>query len=540
MKASTVFLTIICIGIFFPPAVGGHLENCVEVPLSGVSIWKSDPQMFNITSVELHPVFTASGLPIFGDIYITWMIEGDNGVFPVFAYFQQGKLVNIRVFGLSTSASWFVAGTEILLVQSFAQTSKLIWFSSLHEEKSLELDVPIGIVNARLLFDSANLASTRWEIQIRENSTAPLFSGEWGILGSLEFNTAQKELLSSWIFSGLYLNLSSGEVYLENSERAKILNEKFTKPELYFMGYNLDNIYNPDLAIVDGQNVYSISNESYIKTKGEINAVYNFGLTSSIFNFPDGFYEYYGGEWQKLPYVSDIATDLMFFDINLYVGVDVFEGLRVRYYGEDEDGDGIPSVAETYYASDPTLNDTDGDGIGDGFEVGYGLSPSVDDSDLDYDGDGLSNYDEYLLGLDPLNPDSDFGGANDGFEEMYGFDPCQREDDGSDPDGDGLSNAVESTLRSSPINPDTDSDGISDGNEFLNNLNLLDPSDAELDYDGDGISNLQEIIMGTDPFSKDSQPPLSDLWIWIVLVGILMSAFTFTLLRKRLQGFLNY
>lgn len=101
----------------------------------------------------------------------------------------------------------------------------------------------------------------------------------------------------------------------------------------------------------------------------------------------------------------------------------------------DLDGDGLDTVDEFVYGTDPRLADTDGDGMGDGAEVAAGLDPLRDDADEDPDGDGLTNAEEVEAGTSPFNPDSDGDGFSDGAEAAAGSSPL---DAGSTPQALGL------------------------------------------------------------------------------------------------------
>lgn len=234
---------------------------------------------------------------------------------------------------------------------------------------------------------------------------------------------------------------------------------------------------------------------------------------------------------------------------------------------DDDDGDGIPNVEESW-------DDLDGDGI-----------PEIDDPDHqdgpygDADGDGLDNMTEGCLGTDPDNRDSDGDSVPDGEEIGDTRFPCNdpvdtdgdgiadvfdEDDDGDgiptrleagriglaqgnedsswdDPDGDGLPNHLD---------PDSDNDGRRDADEWPSwpefnrkldasllrewgramrhaghdlrielglrtfpdrdsdgipdHLDQWDEDGPTGDPDQDGLTTEQEIALGTDPWRKDS------------------------------------
>lgn len=114
----------------------------------------------------------------------------------------------------------------------------------------------------------------------------------------------------------------------------------------------------------------------------------------------------------------------------------------------DHDGDGLNTVEEFRYRTDPHLYDSDGDGRPDGYEVDNNTNPlqadppyiTDEDSDgdgipdewekqhfpstkpaevdakADPDGDGLSTFTEWSIGTDPRRSDSNGNGINDGVE----------------------------------------------------------------------------------------------------------------------------
>ncbi len=145
------------------------------------------------------------------------------------------------------------------------------------------------------------------------------------------------------------------------------------------------------------------------------------------------------------------------------------------YLDADDDGDGIPTLAE----------DVDGDGDWtndnvDGDEYPDYLDLSDHDGPLgDLDGDGLTNGDEDADGLDPTSPDTDGDGVLDGEEFANG-----------DSDGDGIID---------PLDTDDDDDGIDTVDEGQSDTDRDGiPNYLDLDSDEDGKSDLEEGINDDD------------------------------------------
>ena len=67
----------------------------------------------------------------------------------------------------------------------------------------------------------------------------------------------------------------------------------------------------------------------------------------------------------------------------------------------DLDSDGLTTLQEYQFGTNPLSNDSDGDGMPDKFEVDNGLDALRDDSNEDMDGDGVSNLEEFIQGTDP-------------------------------------------------------------------------------------------------------------------------------------------
>lgn len=212
------------------------------------------------------------------------------------------------------------------------------------------------------------------------------------------------------------------------------------------------------------------------------------------------------------------------FDLNLAFGLAVNESYIYSTAGQklfitqyrpcdDPDSDGLCSLKESVYGTNPELFDTDADGLDDGYEIRNGLNPldPLDAETADTDSDGLSDLEELNIYLTlPLNNDTDQDGLLDGAEvQSHTTNPLN-----SDSDGDGLSDGSEvNTYLTNPLLTDSDDDGLNDKYELDNGLNPLDPNDALTgDTDKDGITDLDEInVYLTLPNDPDSdQDGLND------------------------------
>ncbi|MFW9994898.1 MAG: M28 family peptidase [Candidatus Odinarchaeota archaeon] len=97
-------------------------------------------------------------------------------------------------------------------------------------------------------------------------------------------------------------------------------------------------------------------------------------------------------------------------------------------YSKDTDNDSLDDQLEIWLGYDPTSNDSDGDLMNDYYEHENGLNPLFPDADDDYDHDGLTNYEESLIGTYPLLSDSDNDGFSDFQEFKAGTDPLNPEE----------------------------------------------------------------------------------------------------------------
>ena len=166
----------------------------------------------------------------------------------------------------------------------------------------------------------------------------------------------------------------------------------------------------------------------------------------------------------------------------------------------DHDGDGLTTLEEDYYGSDPFAEDTDGDGLADPVELG-----------IDVDNDGILPY--FQLGYKgslPYKVDSDGDGVSDLDEATNGSPAMDYSTTPGDDDGDGLNYQQEMLYSTSPILDDTDYDLLPDNWE-INYSPTLDPltDDANSDPDNDGLTNLQEFNGGTNPLVENIPPTIS-------------------------------
>ncbi|MGC9778142.1 MAG: hypothetical protein HZR80_02755 [Candidatus Heimdallarchaeota archaeon] len=257
----------------------------------------------------------------------------------------------------------------------------------------------------------------------------------------------------------------------------------------------------------------------------------NDGITNTIEgNYFEHYIEGYFGEEYAFTPDGPIGDDVIIDDKYTWMDPD-----------EDYDNDGLLTITEILYNSDPFQLDSDGDGLNDNSELNYlGTTQVVErkltDSDrdnqldtqtislqeiemlsnpsvLDSDLDGLGDKEEDILGLDPFNPDSDGDTLLDGWEvytyavkwpnapdEDFNYykdfvDPNEQPSSNwaaEDIDGDGLNNSIESSLFTNPYSTDTDNDGLSDSWEYENWLDPTDEYDASYDHDCDGLSTLLE------------------------------------------------
>ena len=188
---------------------------------------------------------------------------------------------------------------------------------------------------------------------------------------------------------------------------------------------------------------------------------------------------------------------------------------------EDQNGNGVPDVAETDYTGivptvTPDITDTPAPTTTE--EPITTVEPTVTETptdtpeptptefvftpDQDLDGDGLYTSEEEMYGTDPNNPDTDGDGVSDGKEVQMMYFPTVADSDyngvldgDEDYDGDGIINRDEETYGTCPYAADSDYDGINDYDEIF--TYSTDP--YEEDSDGDYILDGDELALGLDP-----------------------------------------
>ncbi len=337
--------------------------------------------------------------------------------------------------------------------------------------------------------------------------------------------------------------------------RSKNIGEDWTSPSIVVASYNrmsrpklisdsegnLDLILTDSIVISHWQNIYDTDFYSLYKAKGGFwvnNGIFLYGTGSEsyfdVMSIEDEFYLVYyeldamisywhattldylkiikrnsAGLWiddrtifyhamdKSLPVFAynNVTEEIsIFFEMVDYINWIVLQN--------DTDLDGLGTLDEKYFLTDPLNPDTDGDGLQDGFETkGNYTNPALFDTDWD----NLNDGEEILIyKSNPLKSDTDRDNLRDGDEVLiYGTDPTSR-----DSDKDLLNDDFEIfTLLSNPLSNDTDGDGMDDFFEYRNSLLILIDDSLE-DPDKDNLSNIDEYLHGTDIYVLDTDSDL--------------------------------
>ncbi len=199
-------------------------------------------------------------------------------------------------------------------------------------------------------------------------------------------------------------------------------------------------------------------------------------------------------------YLDDDADGLSFADE---------VALQTSDCAADTDRDGVNDPAEVLWGTDPVDDDSDDDSVIDGDEVddlpldtdGDGL---IDPLDADDDGDGVPTVAEDVDSSGtPLDDDSDFDGA-----------PNFRDDDD---DGDTVLTANERAAASDPLNADSDGDFLDDGAEWRNTLWEAADCDVVVTVDGVPMTHCYDLDGGStglaedDPWDRDADGAINAL-----------------------------
>lgn len=126
--------------------------------------------------------------------------------------------------------------------------------------------------------------------------------------------------------------------------------------------------------------------------------------------------------------------------------------IEVRLAGDANASDGTNRL-HLALAVSAGVTDTDGDGLPDAWEEASGTHSRISDAQKDLDGDGLTSLEEFFYGTDPLDWDTDGDGLSDG-AEVRGY--LQTSPINTDTDLGGADDGAELRRGANPHNPADD------------------------------------------------------------------------------------
>lgn len=246
----------------------------------------------------------------------------------------------------------------------------------------------------------------------------------------------------------------------------------------------------------------------------------------------DGTYTITGDSYSEIPAGGTYQFDIQCgehdsgipFEI---IGLSVCSSTLALGLTEDQNGNGVPDVAETDYTGivptvTPDITDTPSPTTTE--EPTVTVEPTITETptdtpeptptsydlclEKDLDGDGLYTSEEAFCGTDPNNPDSDYDGVCDGNEIQMMYFPTEADsnlngvlDGDEDYDEDGINNRDEETYGTCLCLADSDFDGINDYDELFSFS--TDPNNN--DSDGDYILDGDELSLGLDPTTDTTE-----------------------------------
>ncbi len=503
-----------------------HEITSKQIP---ISFWRSNSKIFPIVESHVFPMvsFGANGMiSNLGKAWITWTIQIEDKKIAAWAIYDRGKVTNFTlVDGYYDEIYWNSVQQELFIITSTKTETQFFWHSTANKPLVSYYSMGFNSTNHNIL-----VSENKFLIFLYQNGSIPTNIEITGFFP--ELTITQEILISSGLGMGLF-QLADNSIELRTDFERIIIPDGFTNHSIVGHSMLEPAVYDPYSGKVW---INNILNEVTDLPNNSV-SIFPYGLKSSIvLTTSNELYELSPNGWEIIDTINPkyIINDYALIDIDLYVGTNPENGLRLFVSGLDVDGDFIPDTMEDYYFTLPESTDSDNDSIPDGLEIAFGTDPLFDDRLLDYDEDKLNNINEFIAKTDPKNQDSDYGGAIDGWEITYELDPLDPEDDLLDFDRDGVPNNLESIWDSDPRDNDTDDDDMPDGWEIKYKLDPTDGKNAILDPDADGKSNLQEYLKGTDPLVPEPRKIFEGLYWWFTILFAIFAPLTLFILIKLL------